>query len=245
MLQNVGEAAALGILGRYELEQRVRTNSGMAATDSANFNDNVNVQYGELLSREQRGEFGDTLNLGAVNLNGMLNAIDATKGSTTLRFPANPVAVKVVQALPAPKGIYANPTVLLTTSYDPIVAPANTFDYYAKLMASAKKAGTMAKVAQYYTMPPEDGYTKFAAGGKSPDEAASSAANVSGVGHCKFSLDNWGAVTKSVATLNALTNATTTAGIKKAKAIGYGGPAVNGDGFYVPEPLKRPGITTS
>jgi hypothetical protein len=245
MLENVGAAAALGILGRYELEQRVRAISGMAATDSANFNDNVNVQYSELLSREQRGEFGDTLNAGAVNLNGMLNAIDATKGSTTLRYPANPVAVKVVQALPAPKGIYANPTVLLTTSYDPIVAPANTFDYYAKLMASAKKAGTTAKVAQYYTMPVEDGYTKFAPDGKSPDAKASAAANISGVGHCAFSLDNWGAVTKSVATLNALTNAKTTAAVKTAKSIGYGGPAVNGDGFYVPEALKRPGITTS
>jgi hypothetical protein len=52
-------------------------------------------------------------------------------------------------------------------------------------------------------------------------------------------------VTKSVATLNALTNAKTTSAVKKAKAIGFGGAAVNGDGFYVPEPLKRPGITTS
>jgi pimeloyl-ACP methyl ester carboxylesterase len=245
MLQNVGAAAALGILGRYELEQRVRTISGMAATDSANFNDNVNVQYGELLSREQRGEFGDTLNAGAVNLNGMLNKIDATKGNSALRFPANPVAVKIVRALPAPTGVYTSPTVLLTTAYDTVVAPGNTFDYYAKLMASAKKAGSLAKVAQYYTMPVEDGYTKFAAGGKSPDAAASAAANVSGVGHCAFSAGNWGAVTKSVATLNALTTATTQQQIKAAKAIGYGGPAVNGDGFYVPDALKRPGVTTS
>ena len=245
MLENVGAAAALGILGRYELEQRARVIGGIPATESANFSDNVNVQYSDLLSQEQRGEFGDTLNAGAVNINGMMAALDASKGNATLRFPANPVAVKVVQGLPAPKGVYTSPTVLLTTSYDPIVNPANSFDYYAKLMASAKKAGSMAKVAQYYTMPPEDGYTKFAAGGKSPDAAASAAANISGVGHCAFSLDNWGAVTKSVATLNALTNAKTLKAVKAAKAIGFGGPAVNGDGFYVPEPLKRPGITTS
>ncbi len=243
MLQNVGAAAALGILGRYELEQRVRTIGGLAATDSANFSNNLNVQYSKLLSSEQRGEFGDTLNAGAVNINGMMAALDASKGNATLRFPANPTAVKIVRALPAPKGVYTNPVVLLTTSYDPIVAPANTFDYYTALMATAKKAGSLAKVAQYYTMPVEDGYTKFAAGGKSPDAAASAAANVSGVGHCAFSLDNWSAVTKSVATLNALTNATTVAAVKKAKAIGYGGAAVNGDGFYVPEALKRPGIT--
>jgi hypothetical protein len=103
----------------------------------------------------------------------------------------------------------------------------------------------MAKVAQYYTMPVEDGYTKFAADGKSPDAKASAAANVSGVGHCLFSAGNWGAVTNSVATLNALTTAKTPQEVKAAKAIGYGGPAVNGDGFYVPEPLKRPGVTKS
>ena len=245
MLENVGAAAALGILGRYELEQRVRTIGGLAATDSANFSDNLNVQYSDLLSLEQRGEFGDTLNAGAVNINGMMAALDASKGNAALRFPANPAAVKIVRALPAPKGVYTSPTVLLTTAYDPIVAPGNTFDYYTSLLVTAKKAGTTAKVAQYYTMPVEDGYTKFATDGKSPDAKASAAANVSGVGHCAFSAGNWGAVTNSVATLNALTTATTQQEIKAAKAIGYGGPAVNGDGFYVPEPLKRPGITKS
>jgi len=62
MLQNVGGAAALGVMIRYDLEQKARLTAGIPADQSANFTDNVNVAYSKLLSDEQRGEFGDTLN---------------------------------------------------------------------------------------------------------------------------------------------------------------------------------------
>ena len=83
MLQNVGAAAALGIMARYDLEQRARLVAGIPATESANFTDNVNVAYSKVLSDEQRGEFGDTLNASTVMpnlLNAMLAKLDASKG---------------------------------------------------------------------------------------------------------------------------------------------------------------------
>jgi hypothetical protein len=78
MLQNVAAAAALGIMGQYELEQRVRLIGGLAPTDSANFTSNVGVNYSELLSPEQRGEFGDTF---ATAGPGVLDAMLAASGS--------------------------------------------------------------------------------------------------------------------------------------------------------------------
>jgi hypothetical protein len=83
MLQNVGAAAALGILGRYDLEMRAREIAKIPATESANFNDNVNVSYAMLLSPEQRAEFEDTLNATAVMpnaLNQMLGKLDSSLG---------------------------------------------------------------------------------------------------------------------------------------------------------------------
>ncbi len=87
-----------------------------------------------------------------------------------------------IRAMPAPKGMYTVPTVLLTTTYDPIVPAGNTDAFYAKLMASAKAKKVAARVGQYYTVPPEDGWTKFAPGAKGPDAAASMAGATSGVG---------------------------------------------------------------
>ena len=92
MLQNVGTAAALGILGRYDLEMRVRQMAQIPPTESANFNDNVNVAYSTLLTPEQRGEFADTLNATAVMpnaLNAMIATLDASRGDAARRFPAN------------------------------------------------------------------------------------------------------------------------------------------------------------
>lgn len=243
MLQNVGGAAALGILGRYELEQRARTIASIPATTTANFNDNINVSYTNLLSSEQRGEFGDTLNASTVMpnlLNAMLAKLDASKGDATARFGANAAAVAAVRALPAAKGVYSVPTLLISTTYDPIVAAGNTSEFYAKLAKSGAKS-TLLKIAQFYTVPSPDGYTKFAAGGKSPDAAASAAANTSGVGHCAFfGLEAGAQITNAVKTLNAMVNAKTASALKKAKAIQYATAGVNNDGQYEPDALKRP-----
>ena len=241
MLQNVGGAAALGILGRYELEQRVRLTAGIPAGQNANFSDNVNVSYSRLLSPEQRGEFGDTLNATTVrenNLNAMIATLDSTKGNAAARFPANPKAVAAVRALPAPKGVYAVPTVLLHTEYDAIVPAGNSQWYYDRLTASAKKNAN-ARVAQYYTEPNPDGWTVYDAGAKGPNAAASTAAATSGVGHCNFAINGGVQLTNSVRALELLVKGSS---VKSADKVMFKTAGVIPDAFFQPEPLKRPNL---
>ena len=243
MLQNVGTAAALGILGRYDLEQRARKIASIPATDSANFNDNVNVVYNNLLSPEQRGEFADTLNATTVMpnaLNAMVAAMDASVGDASKRYAANPAAVAAIRALPAPKGTYKVPTVLMTTTYDPAVPDGNTGYYYDSLKASYAKSKSKApfKAAAYYTVPPVDGWTKFEPGGKAPSTPLSIAAlGGSGVGHCVFTGEQ---LIGSVATLDRMVKAKTAKAIKVANRAFWQVPGINGDGGYTPDPLKRP-----
>lgn len=243
MLQNVGAAAALGVMVRYDLEQRARLLAGIPATESANITDNVNVAYTNLLSDEQRGEFGDTLNASTVMpnlLNAMLAKLDSTKGDAAARFVANPKAVKAIRSLPAPTGVYKMPTVLLSTAEDPIVPAGNTAFYAAKLAASAKKQGTTPIMGQYYTMPPPNGWTVFAPGAKSPDSAASAAGATTGIGHCNWTLDGGQQVVNAVSALSKMVANPTTKGVKAANRLMWGTAGVNGDGFYEPAALKRP-----
>ncbi len=247
MLQNVGAAAALGILGRYELEQRARVIAGIPADQSANFNDNVAVSYTNLLSQEQSGEFGDTLNASTAVAGGvlkvMLGTLDASKGNSTVRFPANPAAVAAVKGLPAPTGAYTTPTVFLSTTYDTVVPAGNSFEFHALIAESAKKKGVLFKSSQFYTSPPEDGWTSFQPGAKSPDAALSVAKlNGSGVGHCVFSMNGQVQWINAVAALDAMSNAKTAGDIKKINHTMWLTAGVNGDGFFEPEPLKHPAL---
>jgi hypothetical protein len=248
MLQNVGAAAALGILGRYELETRVRTIGGFAATDNANFSDNVNVVYSKLLSLEQRYEFGDTFSAASQvvaiekPLDTMLNTLDASVGDSTKRFPANPKAVAIVNALPAPKGVYSVPTLMLTTTYDTVVPAGNTGDFFASMQMSYdkmnKKKRGLFKAAAFYTIPPVDGWTSFAPGGKSPDAALSVAAlGNSGVGHCVYTTEQ---LLGAVRGLNAMVNANSAKKVTAAKRLVYAVPGVNNDRMFLPDALKKP-----
>lgn len=242
MLQNVAGAAALGILGRFELEQQIRVNGNVGFTANANFNDNVNVSYSSLLSPEQRGEFGDTLNASTIMpnlLNAMLAKLDESKGNPSARFPANPAAVKYVNNLPAPDLAYTGPIVQITTMYDSILPAGNQERGLAALKASAKKQGiTTPRIGNYYTEPPADGWTTFQPGAKGADAAASEAKANSGVGHCNFALGGGSQLVGAVSTLNRLVNAKTPAQVKAAIASGYRIPQVNTDRFFLPEPLK-------
>jgi pimeloyl-ACP methyl ester carboxylesterase len=250
MLQNVAGAAALGILGRYELEQRVRTIGGFAPTENANFNDNVNVVYSKLLSDEQRGEFGDVLNALPAQLQGvmvdplnaMLARLDSTVGNATARYPANPKAVAIVNALAAPKGTYSVPTLMISDTFDAIVPSGNQGAFMDKVTASYAKMNKKTrgdfKVASFYTIPPVDGWTKFAPGGKAPDAALSVAAlGNSGVGHCVYTTEQ---ILGAVRGLNAMVNAKTSAKVVAARRIVYAVPGVNNDRMYLPDPLKKP-----
>ena len=245
MFQNVGGAAALGILGRYELEMRVRTIGQLAPTESANFSDNVNVVYSKLLSDEQRGEFGDTLNATTViadPLDSMLARLDSSVGNPAVRYAANPKAVAIVNALPAPKGVYKVPTLMITTTFDGIVPAGNTSAFMNKLTASYKKMNKKTrgnfKAAAFYTIPPEDGWTKFQPGAKGPDAALSIAAlGNSGVGHCVYTTDQ---LLGAVRGLNAMVNAKTAKKVTSAKRIVFAVPGVNNDRMYMGDPLKKP-----
>lgn len=245
MLQNVGYAAALGILGRYDLEARMLQAGAVAPGEVTNFNDNVDTSYTNLLSPEQAGEFGDTLNATRViadPLNTMLGTLDASRGDAAKRFPANPKAVAFVNSLDAPKGIYRVPTLMISDTYDPAVPSGNQGDFMKKITASYnkqnKKSRGLFKVASFYTIPPEDGWTKFAPGGKSPDAALSTAAlGRSGVGHCVYTTDQ---LLGAVRGLNAMVNAKSGPKVVAAKRIVYAVPGVNTDRLYEPDPLKKP-----
>lgn len=243
MLQNVGAAAALGVMVRYDLEQKARLTAGIPTTQSANFTDNVLVSYTDLLSDEQRGEFGDTLNATTVlpnALNAMLAKLDSSKGDAASRFPANPAAVKAIRALPAPKGVHTVPTVMVSTTYDPVVNPGNQDFYFKKLAATAKAKGTSPVAGQYYTVPPADGWTQFQPGAKGPDAAASAALATSGVGHCNWAEAGGNQIVYGVSALNRMVNNPTPKGVKSANQLMWGTVGVNGDGFFEPPALKRP-----
>ena len=243
MLQNVAAAAALGILGQYELEQRVRTIGGLAPTDSANFTSNVGVNYSQLLSPEQRGEFGDTF---ATAGPGVLDAMFAALAAGE-RTPANPVAVKIVQSLPSAEAVYGKPAVLLTDTFDPITPAGNAGEFFdgvvtSKKGKSAAKKG-MLKAVSYYAVPPADGWTRFAEGAKSPSAALSAAAlGGSGVGHCAFTTDQ---SVGSVSALMALVKANTAKKVAAAKRVGYKVAGINKDRFYEPPALKNPAATVN
>jgi len=245
MLQNVGTAAALGILGRYDLETRVRAVGGFAPTENANFNDNVQVRYTKLISTEQFYEFGDVLNQTLVMpdaLNTMLAALDSSVGDSAKRFPANPKAVQIVNGFAAPKGDYSVPTLMISTTYDPAVPAGNTSEFFASMEKSYnkmnKKKRGLFKAAAFYTSPPVDGWTKFAPGGKAPDAALSIAAlGNSGVGHCVYTPEQ---VLGAVRGLNAMVNANTAKKVTAAKRLVYAVPGVNNDRMFLPDALKKP-----
>jgi hypothetical protein len=173
-------------------------------------------------------------------LNAMLAKLDSSRGDAASRFPANPKAVKAIRALPAPTGVYSVPTVMVSTTYDPVVNPGNQDLYYTKLTASAKANGVTLAAGQYYTVPPADGWTKFQPGAKGPDAAASAAGASSGVGHCNWTEGGGIQIINGVAALNRLVNNPTQKGVKSANRLMWGTVGVNGDGFYQPPALKRP-----
>jgi len=245
MLQNAGAAAFLGIMARYDLEMRARQALQLPPSVNANFTNNVPVRYAALLSSEQRGEFDSTINVRFENgTNIMLGLLDASTGNPAVRYEANPAVVEFVRSLPTPKGTANQPTVLLTTTYD-VTTPDGNQGMYANLLERSwkrqgKKAG-LNKIVPLYTIPPADGYTKFAPGGRAPDVAASEAASNSGVGHCQFQdLGNGVQVVNSVSVLNRLMNAKTQKQVAAARRLGFNTPGVNNDREYVPDALKAP-----
>jgi len=249
MLQNVGAAVALGVLGRWDLEQRARALAGIAPTDNANFNGNVAVRYSALLSEAQRNEFGDTLNAVpgvANNLDRMLNALDASIGNAALRFPENGAAVKAINSIPTPNGnSFRTPTVMVTTQSDPITPEGNQGfmnDLISSKLFVATKKGRVADGGagreSLYTEPVPVNYTKYTANGVRPDLAAS--VTESGVGHCNFRLNlgNGAQIIGGMDILAAYMNKSIPAGQKKARQVVRSVGGFVNDPDYEPTPLK-------
>jgi pimeloyl-ACP methyl ester carboxylesterase len=242
MLQNVFAASALGVMGRYEMEQRVRLAGSLGAGENANFTSNVGVDYGKLLSPEERGLWGDAF---AAAGPGVLDAMLAALAAGD-RFAANPVAQKIVSSLPSAEATYNNkPIVLLTDTYDPITPDGNAGGFYDGVVMSkkgkkAEKKG-MLKAVSYYAVPPADGWTSFEEGAKSPSDLLSAVKlGGSGVGHCAFTTDQTVAAVKVLA---ALADAKSAKKVAAAKRLGYKVPGINKDRQYEPPALKNPAAT--
>ena len=195
MLQNVGAAAALGVMVRYDLEQKARLDGGHPGDRVGELHRQRQRRLHASCSRdEQRGEFGDTLNASTVMpnlLNAMLAKLDSSKGDAASRFPANPKAVKAIRALPAPKGVYTVPTVLISTAEDPIVPAGNTAFYSEQAHGLGQEGrGTTARGGPVlHDARRRTAGRVFAPGAKGPDAAASAAGATPGVGHCNWTLE--------------------------------------------------------
>jgi hypothetical protein len=140
--------------------------------------------------------------------------------------------------------VYSVPTLLMSTTFDEVVPAGNTENYYLKLMASAKaKKVALGKAVQYYTIPPEDGWTTFDPGARSANAAASAAKSTSGVGHCNWTIGGGIQPVTGITALNRLVAAKSAKDIKAINRLMWATPGVNSDGQFIPEPLKRPGLT--
>jgi hypothetical protein len=178
MAENIGTAAVLGTILRFDIESRIRV-AGKIATGSANFTDNVNTSYTDLLSDEQRSQYETFLNLGGTNvLDQMLAALDASKGNATLRYAANPAAVAAAKAtFPEYKGVAKVPTVLVGYEVDN-VTQAGQVARYVELTQKATKKGKRPLAYAAYAAAPADGWTVLG------NAAATAAKRTSGIGHC-------------------------------------------------------------
>ena len=182
MAENIGAAALLATLLRFDVESRIRVAGGIA-TGSANFTDNVNTSYSDLLSDEQRAQYETFLNLGGTNVvDLMLGALDATKGKAELRYAANPAAVAAMKAtFPQYSGVAKVPTVLVGYEVDN-VTQAGQVDRYVQATAAVPTAVTkkhkLPLAVGVYAAAPADGWTVLG------NAAATAANRTSGIGHC-------------------------------------------------------------
>lgn len=239
MLQNVGAAAALGILGRFELEQRARVAGNLPAGSNLAFNGNLNVDYTKLLSVEQRAQFADALNANTAGQEDLLDRMFAqlalSKGNATFRYQQNPTVVGVVNALPGVTGKNPQPTVAISDLYD-AVTPAGNLLAYTQTLAP-KKRNSVA----YYTVPPTSGYTQFTpAGAISPTTAV-----YSGVGHCNFADNNGGQLKAVVDVLATYMNSGDVAGAAKANSVRRRTNGIESDRAFQPPALKDTAAASS
>ena len=174
-LENLGNAAALGVLAMHDIEQQ----AGGA------FFDNTKTDYAARIADEQFS-WASALS-GASGTEGLLSVLAASP-----RAKADPAAVAKLKTLTSHSGKVEIPTILFTATADPTTAAGNqqsVADKYATYMAekwtAARKAGSPKRPANnqlvLWNMPPEK-YTKYSAAG-APDTSVPAA---TGTTHCNF-----------------------------------------------------------
>jgi pimeloyl-ACP methyl ester carboxylesterase len=174
-LENLGNAAALGVLAMHDIEQQ----AGGA------FFDNTATDYAARIADEQFS-WASALS-GASGTAGLLSVLAASP-----RAKADPAAVAKLKTLTSHSGKVEIPTILFTGTADSTTAAGNqqsVADKYATYMAekwtAARKAGSPKRPANnqlvLWNLPPEK-YTKYSAAG-APDTSLPAA---TGTTHCNF-----------------------------------------------------------
>ena len=191
-LENIANAAALGVIARLDLE----------AQSGGQIGDNTKTDYAA-----QLGDAAATFNMGLSGdtaTGAMLGAL-----AQAPRWSANPAALEKLRALGRHTGTINVPTVTMHTEADPAVSAGNDqwlidkYDaFYTQMVAAgvakakaltkkarlAKKKTTYSytapprKLLSFFTVPPEH-YTRFTAVG-TPDTSGPAA---NGTNHCNFS----------------------------------------------------------
>ena len=218
MAENIGAAALMATLLRFDVESRIRMAGGIA-TGSANFTDNVNTSYADLLSDEQRAQYETFLNLGGTNVvDLMLGALDASKGNAALRYAANPAAVAAMKAtFPEYTAVAKVPTVLVGYEVDNVTQAGQAARYVDSTLAVPSAVTHKHKLplaVGVYAAAPADGWSVFG------NAAATAAKRTSGIGHCGGASSLTGAQHLAlVPTLNAWVTRGDTEGIKELEAV--------------------------
>jgi pimeloyl-ACP methyl ester carboxylesterase len=174
-LENLGNAAALGVLAMHDIEQQ----AGGA------FFDNTKTDYAARIADEQFS-WASALS-GASGTEGLLSVLAASP-----RAKADPAAVAKLKTLTSHSGKVEIPTILFTATADPTTAAGNqqsVADKYATYMAekwtAARKAGSPKRPANnqlvLWNLPPEK-YTTYTAAG-APITTTPAA---TGTNHCNF-----------------------------------------------------------
>ena len=191
-LQNLANAAALGVLAMYDLELQ----AGGAIFD------NTATDYAARVADEQFS-WASALS-GTSGTAGLLSVLAASP-----RAKANPAAVAKLKTLASHSGKVEIPTILFTGVADPVTTAGNQQSvidkyatYWAEKWVAARKAGDRKRpvnnVLALWNFPLEK-YTKYTAAG-APDTSVPAA---TGTNHCNFTTSQYMAIADLLAHASA------------------------------------------
>jgi pimeloyl-ACP methyl ester carboxylesterase len=191
-LQNLANAAALGVLAMYDLELQ----AGGAIFD------NTATDYAARVADEQFS-WASALS-GTSGTAGLLSVLAASP-----RAKANPAAVAKLKTLASHSGKVEIPTILFTGVADPVTTAGNQQSvidkyatYWAEKWVAARKAGDRKRpvnnVLALWNLPLEK-YTKYTAAG-APDTSVPAA---TGTNHCNFTTSQYMAIADLLAHASA------------------------------------------